>query len=309
MEEQTMPEEAGDAGVLDTAAVMDFFANNGDAEPATDDTTVDPAVDAAQQDEQTPVESPLGPIPDLSDLDPDARAIVQKRISDFQRSYTEKTTKLADAQRILEGTGTDPEAILEAYQFQQLLSDPGPEGDDARARLYQALNAQYGTQPQQQAPTPETPEDPFSEYDLPPEIRDALSMVPQLKAQLDQFTATQQEYAQQQAQQAYLQEVVDDLQGKWGSITTERPDLSDAEDAIFALAASTDGNLLAAVDLYDSIERKAQAKLFAGSANVPGGSVSPPAGGGHSTEPVVLEDFKQAGKAAEEFLRRAYLDQ
>lgn len=303
-----MPEEAGDAGVLDTAAVIDFIQNSGEAADDTPDNApvADPVDDAATQDEQTPDVSPLGPIPDLSDLDPEVRALVQKRISDFQSGFTRATTKLKDADRILQGTGADPDAILEAYTFQQMLMDDGPEGDEARDRLYQALNAQYGNKPAaQDTPTPETPEDPFSEFDLPPEIREALLDSRELKAEFAAMKAERVEAQREQAQAAYLQEVVDDLSGKWTEITAEYPDLAEAEDAIFALGASTNGDLLAAVDIYRSIEARAQAKLFEGAVNVPGGQVSPPAGGGHSTEPVEILDFKQAGAAAKEYLERA----
>lgn len=299
-----MADEATEGTTLDTAAVMDFLQNSGEVAEAPDTPVVDPAETAAPQGEQTQAEDPLGPDPDLSDLSPEARAFAEQRILQLRQGFTKRTTELADANRILEAAGGDPEAVLEAYEFQRLLSDAGPEGEDARARLYQALAAQYGAQQQQVAAPADEPVDPFSEYDLPPEIRDALSLVPQLNARLQAFEAGQQEFAQQQAQQAYLQEVVDDLSSKWTEITTEYPDLVDAEDYVFALGAHTNGNLLAAVDLYRQIETQAQAKLFEGSVRVPGGQVAPPAGGGHSTEPVEIEDFKQAGAAAKEFIER-----
>lgn len=303
-----MPEEA-DTTSVDTAAVMDFFANSGAAPEDTPDTpSVDPVEPAATEVEQTPTTDPLGPDPDLSDLTPEARAFAEQRILQLRQGFTKRTTELADANRVLEAAGGNPEALLEAFNFQQALADPGPEGDDARARLYQALNAQYGNQPNQAiAPTPEvTPDDPFSEFDLPPEIRDALVDARALKEEFAAIRAERQEFAQQQAQQQYLQEVVDDLTGDWNKLVEARPDIEDAQDYIFALGAHTGGNLLEAMSLYDEIGARERAKLFEGAVNVPGGVTSPPAGGGHSTEPVEIEDFKQAGAAAEEFLKRAY---
>lgn len=300
-----MPEEAGDDSVLDTAAVMDFIQNSGEETDPTPDQTVDP-VDATQ-DEQTPTPDPLGPDPDVSDLSPEMQALVNERVLQLRQGLTKATTRLADANRILEGTGGDPEAILEAFTFQQMLMDDGPEGQEARARLYQALAAQQGTQPEQQVATPEaTPDDPFAEYDLPPEIKDALSLVPQLKAQLDNITGAQEAQAQELAKQAYIQEVYEDLSNKWTEITTEYPDLAEYEEAVFALGAHTNGNLLEAVDIVRGIEARAQAKLFQGSANVPGGQGSPPTGGGHSSEPPEeFTDFKSLRGPVTEWLERA----
>jgi len=303
-----MADEAnGDAGVLDTAAVMDFFANSGDVADPTPDPVVDPVEPAAPQVEQTPTPDPLGPDPDVSDLDPAVQALVNQRVLELRQGFTKRTTELADANRILEAAGGDPEAVLEAYNFQQMLMDDGPEGNEARARLYQALNSQYGSQQQPvvEPNVPDTQDDPFAEYDLPPEIKDALSLVPQLKAQLDAINAGQEAHQQEMARQAYVQEVAEDLSNTWNEITTEFPDIAEYEDAVFALGAHTNGNLVEAMDIVRSIEARAQAKLFEGSANVPGGISSPPVGGGHSTEPVVIDNFKDAGAAAIEFLQRA----
>lgn len=304
-----MPDEAGDAGVLDTAAVMDFIQNSGEAPdttPADAPASGDHGGQAAPN-EQTPTTDPLGPDPDVSDLEPAVQALVNQRVLELRQGFTKRTTELADANRILEAAGGDPEAVLEAYQFQQMLMDDSAEGANARAQLYQALAAQYGSQqePASQQIVPETQDDPFSEYDLPPEIKDALSLVPQLKQQLDSITAGQEQQAQEFARQQYVQEVYEDLSNKWNEITTEYPDLAEYEEAVFALGAHTNGNLLAAVDIVRSIEAQAQSKLFQGSANVPGGLATPPVGGGHSTEPVVIETFKDAGKASIEFLERA----
>lgn len=299
-------EATGSDTAFDSAAVVDFIQNNGEPEAAPDQTTVDPA-DTAAPNEQTPTPNPLGPDPDVSDLDPATQALVNQRVLELRQGFTKRTTELADANRILEAAGGDPEAVLEAWTFQQMLMDDSAEGADARARLYQALNSQYGAQPPAVEPAVQdtTPDDPFSEYDLPPEIKEALSLVPQLKQQLDAINANQQAQEQEFAKQQYIQEVYEDLSNKWSLITTEHPDIAEYEDAVFALGAHTNGNLLEAVDIVRGIEARAQAKLFAGSVNVPGGQVSPPAGGGHSTEPVVIETFKDARAAALEYLERA----
>ncbi len=307
-----MPEEATGGDSVDTAAALDFLESNFDsyAEPEQVPGEADPTPAAAQ--EQTPTPDLLGPDPDVSDLPPDVQAIVNQRVKELRQGFTKRTTELADANRILEAAGGDPQAVLDAYEFAQTLQDDSPEGHEARTNLYQRLQALYAEE--QQAPSAPTPEDPFSEYDLPPEIKDALSLVPQLKSQLDEINGARQEFAAEQARQAYLEQVVDDLSSTWNDIVSEYPDLkgrnadeaAQIEEDVFALGAHTNGDLAAALDLYRRIESRGQQALFEGSANVPGGMVSPPAGGGHSTEPVQIETIKDAKAPALEYLERAF---
>lgn len=301
-----MPEEAGDAGVLDTAAVMDFIQNSGQVEDTAPDQTVDPAPEAAQQDEQTPEADPLGPDPDVSDLDPAVAALVNQRVLELRQGFTRKTTELKDANRILEAAGGDPEAVLEAWTFQQMLMEDSPEGAEARDRLRQALVAQAGATQQVQEPTPATPDDPFAEYDLPPEIKEALMDARQLKAEFASIRENEEARAQEQARLQYVQEVADDLTGRLNEIVTEYPDLAEAEDDIVDLGYSTQGNLLAAVDKYRAIEARIMDRLINGTVNVPGGQTTPPAGAGHSdVPPEEFTDFKSLRGPVTEWLERA----
>jgi hypothetical protein len=300
-----MPEEA-DGYAVDTAAVADFINSGGEGYDDAPDPQVDPAQDAATQVEQTP-EPLLGPDPDVSDLPPDVQALVNQRVLELRQGLTRRTTELADANRLIEAAG-DPDSLLEAWTFQQQLMADGPEGDEIRARLYQALTSQYGAQtPAVPSATPEvTPSvDPFAEYDLPPEISNVLAMVPQLQQQLQQLTAANEAAAQEQAQAQYVQDVANDLTSRLSEITTEFSDLAGAEDDILNLAYSTDGNLLAAVDLYRELESRIASRLFEGAVNVPGGSVTPPVGGGHSTEPPAeITNFKDLRGPVTEWLEQ-----
>jgi hypothetical protein len=301
-----MPEEAGgDSAAFDSAAVIDFINSGGyDDAPAQEG---DPADDGTTQVEQTPVADLLGPDPDTSDLDPAVAALVNKRVLELRQGLTKRTTELSDANRILEAAGGDPEAILEAWSFQQSLLDDGPDGDAARARLYQVLEAQYGQQVAEQVvPNPEaTPDDPFAEYDLPPEIRDILATVPQLKARLDAQDENAEAAAQQAAHDQYVYEVYNDLEVKLNEVTTEFPDLVDAKDDLIDLSYSTNGNVLKAMDKYRAIEARIAERLLDGAVNVPGGLVTPPVGGGHSSEPPVeFTDFKSLRGPVQEFLER-----
>lgn len=290
-----------DTTTVDTSGVMDALTGGYD-EPTDDN--VDPGTPAPQ--EQT-TETPdplaaLGPVPDLSDLDPAARAYADKRIADYQRGFTARTTELADANRLLEQAGGNFDSVQEAYEFATLLQSNTTEGEQARASLYQALAEQYAQPKAPETVVPETPDSDLSEFDLPPEIMSRLSQVDQLKARLDAAEAQSAQRAEQEAQQAYMQQVQTNLDKQWDAVTTEYPDLVDAEDYIFALGASTGGDLAAAADLYREIQNNAQAALYKNAASVPGGLQAPAVGAGHSTEPPKLETIKDAGAAALDFL-------
>jgi hypothetical protein len=297
---------------VNTEAVAAYIENGGEqflTDPAME---ADPNELPAQDDDTTP--DPSDPLfrdlPDFSDLDPAQKAFLEKRVNDWRSDYTQKTTKLADANRILQEAGGNPQAVLDAYEFSEALkNDP-----EVRARLYQALQAEQG----QQTPTPAAEEapDPFSEYDLPPEILSTLKAVPGLEARLASFEQNQQAIAEDNLKQQYLREVEQDLSQQYNDVTAAYPDLlgenaqeaAAIEEEIFALAAHTNGNIAQAYDLYRRIESRGQARLYRGAANVPGGSVTPPVGGGHSTEPVVIETMKDASKAAQEFLEQYMQD-
>ena len=298
-----MSDEATPTDVVDNAGVME--ALTGGYDNPTDE--VDPGA-SAPQEQTTDAPDPaaaLGQVPDLSDLDPAARAYAEKRIADYQRGFTQKTTELANANRLLEQAGGNLEQVQEAYEFASLLQSNTPEGEQARASLYQALAEQYGQPSNPQVQEPQVPEaGDLSEFDLPPEIMSRLTKADQLEARLNAMEAAQQARAEQEAQQAYMQQVQANLDKQWDAITTEYPDLVDAEDYVFALGASTGGDLAAAADLYREITNNAQAALYRNAASVPGGINPLPAGAGHSSEPPKLETLKDAGAAALDFLKQ-----
>lgn len=295
--------DAAPTDVVDNAGVMD--ALTGGYDNPTDD-VVDPGTPAPPDTQTTDAPDPvaaLGQVPDLSDLDPAARAYAEKRIADYQRGFTARTTELADANRLLEQAGGNFESVQEAYEFASLLQSNTPEGEQARASLYQALSEQYGNQGTPPAPEAPAPADgDLSEFDLPPEIMSRLSKTDQLEARLNAMESAAAARAEQEERAAYMQQVQVNLDKQWDAITTEYPDLADAEDYVFALGASTGGDLSAAADLYREITNNAQAALYKNAASVPGGLQPLPAGAGHSSEPPKLETLKDAGAAALDFL-------
>jgi hypothetical protein len=310
-----MSDMGDESTTVDTAAVMaaltgdDYDAPTDDSYEEYDDSQeVDPGEDDTDQyeDDDAAPDDDLGPDPDLSDLDPAQRAFLEKRIVDLRRLTTEKTTRAAEAMRVLDAAGGNAQDVQDAYEFAQALqNDPA-----VRAQLFAALQAeqaQSGSQPEPDASS----DDDLSDYDLPPEIRARLSKVDELQSRFDALDAREAERVEQENRAAYVQEVYDDLAGQWQDISEAYPDLQgqnaqeakEIQEDIMSLGADTNGDLGLALDKFRRIEARAQNRLKTGAARVSGGSTTPPRGAGHSTEPPEpITDFKEAGAAAFEYL-------
>lgn len=300
---------------VDTAAVMaaltgeSYDAPTDDSHeeyeaPVTED--FDPGEDDTDQyEDDDSTDDDLGPDPDLSDLDPAQRAFLEKRINDLRGNYTQKTTEIAPLRELLQNAGGNAQDIQDAYEFAQALqNDP-----NVRAQLFAALKAEAEQGGNQTEATPD--DDPFSEYDLPPEIKERLSKVDQLDRRFAELDAREAAAAEKATNDAYVQEVVDNLSGWFNDATESYPDLLGSspaeakaiEQELLWLGAGTRGDMGQALDAYRSIEARAQNRLRNGSARVAGGAVTPPRGAGHSTEPPEpITDFKEAGEAAFEYL-------
>lgn len=269
--------------------------------PAPEGQTPDPA-----QTPEPDYTAELGEVPDLSDLDPAARAYAETRIKDFQRAFTQKTTEIAPLRQLLEAAGGNAQEIADAVEFaQQVRNDP-----EAQASLYQALKAHYEAQGTPEAPLAATPEGvtDLSEFDLPPEIAAMLTAAQQTSTRLDAYEAREQAREAENQMVQFEQQVKDNLFTQWDGILEEYPDLADAENYIFALGASTGGDLVAATDMYREMTNGAVAAVYKNAAAVPGGISPSPAGAGSSTEPLQLDTMEDAGVAALEFLTQHMAD-
>lgn len=276
-----------------------------DPEPTVAPDPVQPVVDPAQapaSDEQTPAteDTPLGPLPDISDFPPELQELFNKRVGDFQSGFTKRTTELAEANRFLQDAGMSAEDALEAAKFvQQIQSDP-----EARAGLYQALKEQFEAQ---QDTTPTVEEDPLAAYeDLPPDIKQRLIAADVANKRIDAWEAKMAEQEKQAQEAAYYAEIQENLDRQYENVVKVNPDLNDEaiRNDIMALGAMTGGDLVKATDRYRAIENRVQAKMRAG-ANVPGGTTTAPQGAGYSAPPPTDLSFDDGsvGAAALEYLK------
>lgn len=207
----------------------------------------------------------------------------------MQADYTRKTQEIAEARKQFEAfssNGIDPNRALEAVGFiQRLDEDPNFQ--------IQVLNhlASLHEQPSsgQQVVEESVPNNNQGDYgNLPPEIRQ----------ELDEMRSFRASFAEQQEQFQMEQE----LEYEESQIREAYPHYNDADiEHIYNLAFATDGDLLAAQQLYHQMEQGMLNKYLQ-SKQVPVGATSP-SGGPVSTPPREFSSLEDAHKAAMERLR------
>ena len=186
---------------------------------------------------------------------------LQAAYKSMQADYTRKTQEIAEQRKLYEQFseyGIDPNYALEAVGFiQRLDSDPSFAMEVAR---HLAPQSEYPMTAQQ--PMVDTnPDNGESDDKLPAALQE----------ELNQMRAFRQEMvnAQEQAQ------MINELEYEESQIRTQYPHYSDTDiEHIYSLAYATEGDLLAAQQLYHSMEQ-GMLNRYLQSKNVPMGATSP----------------------------------
>jgi len=220
---------------------------------------------------------------DPSTLPEDMQAVYRS----MQADYTRKTQEIAEQRRQYEAfsqNGIDPNEALEAVSLlQRMNTDPEFAfglSQEIQSRL-QELG--YANDPIVE----DTPID--NSYEgLPPEVAKELQEMRQFR----------EEMLLQQEQQQVLQEI----EAAEQTIRTMNPDYSDNDmDAIYSLAYSTNGDLMAAQEMYHQIQQNLLGSYLQAK-TVPHGAT--PAPGGPSSVPSKgFNNLDEAHKAAMERVR------
>jgi hypothetical protein len=242
------------------------------------------SVDTPSVEDNPDVESFTGFDP--STLPEDMQAVYRS----MQGDYTRKTQELAEVRRNFESfseNGVDPNEALEAVSLLQRLNTD-PEFAAGVAKDIQTKLEELGYS---QSQVEDTPDVTNNSYDgIPPE----------LMQELEQMRSFREEMAQQQQQQQILSE----LDAQENTIKTINPNYTDNDmEAIYSLAYSTDGDLLAAQEIYHGIQQNLLGNYLE-SKSVPHGAT--PAPGGPVNVP--SRDFgslDEAHAAAMEAMRNA----
>jgi hypothetical protein len=221
---------------------------------------------------------------DPSTLPEDMQAVYRS----MQGDYTRKTQEIAELRRGFESfseAGVDPDVALQAVGFlQELNTNP-----DFALQVAEEIRRNAGTTDVSQ------PTDAVTSEIVDPNYE---GLPPQLASELQEMRAFRDEMLSMQAQQESLAE----LEAMENTIRTTNPQYSDDDlEAIYSLAYSTDGNLMAAQEVYAGIQQR----LLGGylkSKEVPMGATPAPAAPS-SVPGRSFANLEEAHKAAMEALR------
>ena len=213
---------------------------------------------------------------------------LQLYYKNMQADYTRKTQEIAEQRKQyqqLTEYGIDPNYALEAVGFlQRLDDDPAFAADVAR----------------QLAPMEESPmtvQQP-SEDSIPNDSGDYGNLSPDLQAELQAMREFRSSFNEQQREQEMLSE----LQFEEQQIRAQYPHYNDSDiENIYQVAHATDGDLLAAQEVYTSMEQSILNKYLQ-SKQIPQGLTSP-SGGPASVPGKSFANLDEAHKAAMERLR------
>lgn len=181
----------------------------------------------------------------------------------MQADYTRKTQEIAELRRDFEAfseAGVDTNTALQAIGFLQAL-DSDPE-----------FAMQVAAQIQQNVGTPNVQE--RVEVDTQSVNNGYEGLPPEVMQEIQSMRQFREEMAYQQQQQAILM----DLEAAENTIRTSNPDYTDSDmEAIYSLAYSTDGDLMAAQQQYHQIQQNLL-QNYLQAKTVPHGATPAPAG-------------------------------
>jgi hypothetical protein len=234
---------------------------------------------------------------DLSGLDPELAAKIRAGYL-RQSDYTRKTQEVAQLRQFMEQSGLqDLTPLQEAWSLASTLtSDPLTVYN----RLSEALAQRGLIQPATAQPGVEEYGAGDEEYsELPPHVQQ----------KLQQFEAFQQRFEQAEAQrhaeaqeQAALRSLEAEYTTQVDTIKRLHQDYEQEDiDNITAFAFATGGNMIAANEMYQSLNQRTLSRYLNTKAAVPN-TVTVPNGQGHAEIPTSVKTIAEAGQIARQML-------
>jgi len=275
------------------------------APPAPESTETPPAPEAGEGEE-------FYPRADLESLlegvsDPAAREAISTAYKSFQRGFTQKSQELSGLRRAFDGI--DPAQAREAYDFVQNLTSDRDFALRVHSELAAALEQAGATPAQAQAEASRQVESAMAgdleDFGVSPD-NPLVKQVASLEARL----AASEQAARARAEQERVDAQIRDIERQDQKIRRERTDLDDdAMNAVYSLAASTGGNLEAAVEMYDALTQRIVTDYVAKKSVAPGAAAAPAQGASHSEEPVEILTVDDAHKLAVERVKQIFANQ
>lgn len=281
-------------------------------EPGTEGQAAPPASPAPEPTPEAPAEEEFYPRADLESLlegvtDPAAREAISTAYKSFQRGFTQKSQELSGLRRAFEGV--DPQQAREAYDFVQNLTSDREFATRVHSELAQALELAGASPAQAQAEATRQVESAMAgdleDFGVSPD-NPLVSKVAQLEARQAEWERREAERIQQMQRDAAIAAIERQDQ----AIRRSRADLDDdAMNAVYSLAASTGGDLEAAVEIYDALTERIVTDYVAKKSAPQGAASAPPSGAAHSEEQVEIRNVDDAHKIAAERLKQIFANQ
>lgn len=239
-------------------------------------------VEPIVEDNQPDAESFTGFDPSV--LPEDMQAVYRS----MQGDYTRKTQEVAELRRQYEAlseSGVDPNDALEAvHLWQRMYNDP-----EFAMQISQGLQSRLEEMGYNQTQQPELTQVDNNSYE---------GLPPQLAQELEEMRAFREEMLQHQAQQEMLAEI----EAAENTVRTANPHYTEDDiEAIYSLAYSTGGDLMAAQEQYAAIQQR-MLSSYLQSKTVPHGATPAP-NAPSSTPNRAFASLDEAHKAAMEAAR------
>lgn len=310
-------DEAGAAAALEQmlaeqeGTAPDAGGPRADILPDPPEQAPEPTPPAAEPTEPVATEEEFVPRADLESLlegvtDPAARDAVIAAYQSFNRDYTQKTQSLAAERRRLEGI--DPDAAKQSIEFFERLQSDRDFALGVHKELSQALEA-AGLTPQQASQeasrqVESKPPASYEEYGIDPDnpLAKDLAELREWKVQEEQ---RRKDEAEDREFEVARNGLIAEIERQALAVRKDNPQFDDQDmDAIFKIAGSTNGDLFAAADYYQSTQDRIVTNYIARKGKAPGG-VTPAPGGGtsHSEAPTEFRTTDEAHKLASDWLK------
>ena len=213
---------------------------------------------------------------------------LQPLYKNMQADYTRKTQEIAEQRKLyqqFDEHGIDPNYALEAVGFLQRLDNDPAFAAEVASHL--APQQEYPV-PAQQPSVDVVPNNGEGYANLPPELQAELESMREFRTQMNE--------------QAQHSEMIAELEGEEAQIRAQYTHYNDSDiDHIYSLAYATDGDLLAAQQMYHELEQGVLNKYLQ-SKQIPLGATSP-TGGPASMPGKSHLSIDDAHKAAMELVR------
>ena len=304
-----------DAATAAAEALLNTDAPDEDAgiEPSSGQVALEaPTAPEATTQEETPEAEDFIPRADLESLlegvnDPQAREAITTAYKSFQRGFTQKSQEVSGLRRAFEGI--DPAQAREAYDFVQNLTSDRDFATRVHGELAQALELAGASPAQAEAEATRQVESAMAgdleDFGVSPDnpLVKKVTELESRQAQWEQRESERQADARRQSEIAAIER-------QDQAIRRQRKDLDDdAMNAVYQLAASTGGDLEAAVEVYDALTERIVTDYVARKSAAPGAAAAAPTGAPHSEAPVEITSVDEAHKIAVERVKQIFANQ